>query len=332
MQHTVKLIALSFIIYFSSIMMLNAKQLKVTGGNLKVNNASLVLQDMDLVNSGAITSTDGNIVFSSSSASNISGSGSTQFDSLTIDVAVDDFNLSKDVMIGSHLELQSGHLVLNDQDATLADMATVAGADANNYIQTNASGTLIRPVADADVTFPIGNSSYNPAILNNDGGTADFYSVRVRDELLENGSSGAQVDEYGVNRTWEIDEQSSGGSNIDVTLTWDTSDEIETTGSDYVQANYNSGEWNIVASGVASGTLGLNSLTSSDNSNLGDYAIFEDRSPLTDSYICNDNGALDITDVLNTTENYHAGTTLTSDALVTASASILYTAGTSIQL
>jgi hypothetical protein len=332
MKNIIHNIVLFFFVYCLSSTATQAQHLKVAGGNLKVNNTSLVLQNMDLVNDGTITSTDGNIVFNSGATAEVLGSGSTQFDSLTINVANGDLNLSKDVMIGSQLNFENGKLVLNDQDVTFDDPSSIQGADATNYVQTNGTGTLTRPVADADVTFPVGNSSYNPIIVNNDGGTADFYSVRVRDELLEDGTSGAQVNEYGVNRTWEIEEQTAGGSNLAVTLTWDAADEIGTTGSDYVQVRYNGSEWNTLVSGAPTTLIGLNSLTSSDNTNLGEFAIFEDRSPLTDSYICNENGALEVAGTVNSKENYHAGTVLTSDALLNASANILFTAGTSIHL
>ncbi|MEM6700821.1 MAG: 3-coathanger stack domain-containing protein, partial [Bacteroidota bacterium] len=330
MKNTFKItLALFFLFPFLSI---KAQQLKVTGGNLKVNNSSLVLKDMNLVNNGTFSSTDGNVVFTGTSTSTISGTSSMIFDSLTIDKSSGEVQLEQDAMVATHLELQNGNLDLQGNNLKMLDPSSISGASTSGYVQTSSTGTLTRPVADADVNFPVGNSSYNPAILNNDGGSTDFYNMRVRDELLEGGSSGAQVVEYGVNRTWEIGEETAGGSDLDVTLTWDGSDEIGTTGSDYVQANYNGGMWNTVASGAAGSTFGLNSLESTDNSNLGDYAIFEDRSPLTDSYICNDNGALDVPGTLSITENYHAGTTLTSDALITASGSILYTAGTQIQL
>ncbi|MEM9887030.1 MAG: T9SS type A sorting domain-containing protein [Bacteroidota bacterium] len=311
---------------------IQAQQLKVTGGNLKVNNSSLVLQDMNLVNDGTLSSTNGNVVFTGTTNSTITGISSSTFDTLTVNKSSGEVQLEQDVIIGTHLELQNGNLDLQASDVNMADPSSIGGASTNSYVQTSSTGTLSRPLADADVTYPVGNSSYNPVILNNDGGTADFYNVRVRDELLEEGSNGVQVDEYGVNRTWEIGEMTSGGSNLEVTLTWDAADEIGTTGSDYVQANYNAGEWNAVASGAAGSTFGLNSLSSNDNANLGEYAIFEDRSPLTDSYICNDNGALDVPGTLSATENYHAGTVLTSDALLSPSASILYTAGSEIQL
>ncbi|MEM8526921.1 MAG: 3-coathanger stack domain-containing protein [Bacteroidota bacterium] len=331
MNNIVKITLALFFLLPLFLNLIQAQQLKVTGGNLKVNNGSLVLKDMDFINNGTFSSTDGNVVFTGTSTNTISGTSSTIFDSLTINKASGEVQLEQEAMIATHLEMTSGNLNLQTNNLKMLDPSSISGASTSGYVQTNSTGTLTRPVADTNVTFPVGNSSYNPVILSNTGGSADFYSVRVRDELLENGSTGTQVNEYGVNRTWEINEETAGGSDLEVTLTWDSADEIGTTGSDYVQADY-SGGWNTVASGAAGSTLGLNSLESTDNSNLGDYAIFEDRNPLTDSYICNDNGALGVPGTLSITENYHAGTTLTSDAVITSSGSILYTAGSQIQL
>ncbi|MEM1325153.1 MAG: hypothetical protein AAGI23_04320 [Bacteroidota bacterium] len=133
-----------------------------------------------------LSSTNGNVAFVKNGNVKLYSNGSTQFDTLTIDIDGDGVNLSKDVMIGVHLELQNAGVILNDQDLTMADLSTIEGANTSQYIQTNGEGELIRPVADTDVTFPIGNSSYNPIILNNNGGTADFYGARVEDQLLEN--------------------------------------------------------------------------------------------------------------------------------------------------
>jgi len=328
-----QIITVLFLLTSSFIPLKAQSTLKINNGShVKVNNLSVVLVDVNVENNGTITSNNGKVALTGGSTTTLSGSGSTLFDSLSVNKSSGEVQLAQDIMVGGDLELLNTHLDLQTSNLKMLDPSSISGASASGYVQTSSTGTLARPVADGDVTFPVGNSSYNPAILNNNGGSADFYTMRVRDELLEGGTSGAQVDEYGVNRTWEIGEETGGGSNLDVTLTWSAAEEIGTTGSDFVQANYNSGMWNTVASGAAGSTFGLKSLGSTDNANLGDYAIFEDRSPLTDSYICNDNGALMVNGTLMRTENYHAGTTLTSDAVITPSGSILYTAGTEVQL
>ena len=310
---------------------LAAQQLKVTGGYLKINNSNVVLKDMNLVNDGNLTASVSTLAFTGNSTNIISGINSPTFDSLAINKTSGAVQLEQAISIGSHLELSAGLLDLQDSDANFATNATIGNASSNTYVQTSGAGTLVQQVSDSDVIFPIGNSSYNPAILNNDGGTSDFYALRVRDELLEDGTMGDTVTNYAVNRIWEINEQTADGSNLDITLMWDDADEVGTSGSDYVQANYN-GIWTTVAAGAAGSTLGLNSLSSTNNSSLGDYAIFEDRSPLTDSYICNENGSLVVTGNISNLSNYHSQTNLTSDAVIESTANVLYTANTGIVL
>lgn len=310
---------------------LAAQHMKVAGGYLKINNSSLVLKDMNLVNDGSLTVSNGTVNFTGTSTNTISGTNSLAFDKLTINKTGGEVQLEQAIAVGSHLELTAGLLDLQDSDANLATDATIGNATSSSYIQTSNAGTLIQQVADTDVTFPVGNSSYNPVILNNDGGASDFYAVRVRDELLEDGTLGEAVGNYAVNRTWEINEQIADGSDLDITLMWSDSDEVGTSGSDYVQANYK-GTWTTVATGAASSTLGLNSLTSMNNSDLGEYAIFEDRSPLTDEYVCNENGSLNVSGTFSDLNSYHAQTNLTSDAIIESGGNGLYTANTEITL
>lgn len=310
---------------------LAAQHLKVANGYLKINNSSLVLKDMNLVNDGTLAASVGTVTFTGTSTNTIGGTNSSTFDNLTINKTSGEVQLEQTINVGSHLELMAGLLDLQYSDANLAADATISNVSNSTYVQTSNAGTLVQQVADSDVIFSVGNSSYNPAILNNDGGTSDFYAVRVRDELLEEGTMGDVVTSYAVNRTWEINEQTDNGSNLDITLMWEDTDEVGTTGSDYVQANYNGG-WTTVAAGAAGTTLGLNSLSSTNNSNLGDFAIFEDRSPLTDRYVCNENGSLEVSGNISYMNNYHAQTNLTSDAIIESGANILYTASTEIVL
>ncbi|MEM6316309.1 MAG: 3-coathanger stack domain-containing protein [Bacteroidota bacterium] len=321
-----------FLLTFPFVNNLAAQQLKIAGGYLKINNSSnIMLQDMNLVSDGNLTASDGTVAFTGINTNTIGGTNSPTFDKLTINKASGEVQLEQTITVNNHLELTSGLLDLQDSDANLTTNATIGNASSSTYVQTSNAGTLVQQVIDSDVTFPVGNSHYNPAILNNDGGTSDFYAVRVRDEVLEDGSMGDAVTSYAVNRTWEISEQTADGSNLDITLIWDDADEIGTSGSDYVQANYD-GMWTVVASGAAVGTLGLNSLSSTDNSNLGEYAVLEDRSPLTDNYICNENGSLDVTGTIGDLNNYHAQANLTSNAVLKSGANILYTASTEITL
>ena len=104
-------LALLFLLSLS-FLSVQAQQLKVTGGNLKVNNSSLVLKDMNLVNDGTFSSTDGNVVFAGTTTNTISGTSSMIFDSLTVNKSSGEVQLEQDAMVATHLELQSDNLNL----------------------------------------------------------------------------------------------------------------------------------------------------------------------------------------------------------------------------
>ncbi|GAB1396218.1 hypothetical protein MASR1M65_09950 [Saprospiraceae bacterium] len=118
----------------------------------------------------------------------------------------------------------------------------------------NGTGVLKRTVGNADVSCPVGNAAYNPAILKN-AGTSDIYSLRVADDVFTNGDSGPALTEKVVDRTWYITEANTGGSNVEATFQWAASDEL----SGFVRslcnvAHYTGGTWNEGTNGAASGS------------------------------------------------------------------------------
>lgn len=79
----------------------------------------------------------------------------------------------------------------------LAVSGTVNGGTINAYIKTSGTGYLIHPSVTS-LTFPIGNSGYNPITISNGNG-AD-YSARVIDGI----SPIIAFPTFGINRTWNI--------------------------------------------------------------------------------------------------------------------------------
>lgn len=137
-------------------------------------------------------------------------------------------DLARSLYIEDSLVLGSGgKLQLGTFTLTMATGAKIVGADSSGYVVTNGSGALVRPVSLADgiVSFPVGNSSYNPMLLSNYG-TADDFSVQVRDQVLEDGTTGSVITKNVVERTWLIEEATAGGSDVSVTMWWHTSDEL----------------------------------------------------------------------------------------------------------
>ncbi|HRH36422.1 MAG TPA: hypothetical protein PKY12_15255, partial [Catalimonadaceae bacterium] len=122
-----------------------------------------------------------------------------------------------------------GKLSLTNFNLTLSGTASILGASTNDYVVTNGTGRLVMPVSSADVTFPVGatTTTYNPLILNNAGGTADNYGVRVLNSTATPAPNDATKL---VERYWVVTEGVAGGNSL------------------AVSAEYNSGEDNVTFS------------------------------------------------------------------------------------
>jgi hypothetical protein len=99
-------------------------------------------------------------------------------------------------------------------------VSQIVGADSLNYVKTAGTGRLKAnvPGSSGVFTFPVGKSSYNPVTITNNNVNSDLFSVRVSDEVLENGTSGAPIQTPHVQRTWDIDKTNpanTGGVNFE---------------------------------------------------------------------------------------------------------------------
>lgn len=213
--------------------LLQAQQFQIAGGFVQVNNSSLVLQNMDFVNNGIFASTAGNVEMIGTVTNTIGGTSTTTFSTLTINKTSGEVQLTQDASASDNLQFDSGMLDVQTSNFTMLSSATITDADASKHVQTSSTGYLIRPVGASDVAFPVGNSAYNPATLNNAGTSDDFY-VRVEDQVLETyGAGSAEVQDV-VNRAWYIEEAVAGGSDVTLSLQWNTAEEL--TGFDRTQS------------------------------------------------------------------------------------------------
>jgi len=112
----------------------------------------------------------------------------------------------------------NGNISLEAHDLIINTGATIVNYDENNYVITNNIGVLQQEVSTNQVVFPIGNSSYNPAMLSNQG-TVDNFRLRVLNYVEE-------MDENSVNRTWLIEEETVGGSLVSLDLQWNEEEEL----------------------------------------------------------------------------------------------------------
>lgn len=226
------------------------------GTTIKINgDVDMVLENTNFANNGTFTATDGTVYVRGNSASSyLGGLPTTTFNNLVINKTTNDVALDGDVNIVNELTLTNGDIDIYVWDLIILPSGSILGGSTNSYIKTTVHGTLTQEVGNSNVTFPIGNQSYTPVILNNVG-TTDDYSVRVENVVYENGTSGNAITSDIVKATWYIDEATANGSDVTATFQWNTSDEL--TGFDRTQAyvsHYHTSQWNKYASQSASGS------------------------------------------------------------------------------
>jgi hypothetical protein len=139
-------------------------------------------------------------------------------------------------------------------EATISNDSIINASAANYIVTLPPNGKLKRAVANYPKLFPVGTAaSYTPATLTNSG-TSDAYSVQVQQGVYANGSSGALFTNKVVDRTWYIEEQTPGGSNVDLTVQWNGVDELPAfVRSNCNLAHYNGSYWEGGLSTAASG-------------------------------------------------------------------------------
>ena len=203
-----------------------ANDITCSGGTIKNNGEVSILGDITN-NSGALmdaTST-GTVSFDGTSAQEITGTASSTFYGI-LDInnstgfAITTTATGADQVINGTLNFTSGKLTLNGFNLTIG-ARDPTGASTTSYIVTNSTGSVVRVVGASDVVFPVGNTTYNPVTLNN-AGTSDTYSVRVADNKPASFTGTTHI----VNRSWEISENVSGGSDFTATAQWNVGEEL----------------------------------------------------------------------------------------------------------
>jgi hypothetical protein len=174
------------------------------------------------------TFTNAGVSYSFNSGANNTGTAigsgiNTNIKSLTINNAGGvTVNSATGILLSSTgtLTFNAGALDIAGLDLTLTSGATISGFGAGKYVKTSGSGQLKQTVAASSVTFPVGNSAYNPVSFGNSG-TSDTYGVRVVDGAL----SGTNDVTKTINRRWEITEAVAGGSTVTPAITFNSGEE-----------------------------------------------------------------------------------------------------------
>lgn len=122
----------------------------------------------------------------------------------------------------------TGKVRLGNFDLTAQNVALNNYTDVG-YVVTNGAGSLKQTFAAGDIKeFPVGNSTYNPVILLSNSGATDIFAVRIEDQVLQGGTSGAGVNTDIVARTYHIAEAAAGGNDMDILVEWGEAEEVPT--------------------------------------------------------------------------------------------------------
>jgi len=196
--------------------------LVVEGDYTSTNNGTVEI-DGDVELKGDLINTSGSIhqnslgklTFNGTSAQLISGANPTTFYcAVEVDNALGVSITGSDQVLDSVLTLTSGSVTLNGNSLTMSDEG-ITGASTSQYIVTNGAGELKSAVGATDVTFPVGNATFNPVVLNN-AGTPDTYGVVATDVLPTNWTPA----DHAVAVAWAVSEAASGNSDLTVKPYW----------------------------------------------------------------------------------------------------------------
>lgn len=185
-----------------------------------------------LVVHGTLDVSFGTTIFDGFAAQPIQGAGTILFS----DVELNNFSgvdLYRYLEINGNLSLWQGHFRLNAFD--LKVVGDISGASSWTYVKTNGMGYLNRPLVGSQ-SFPIGNDTYNMAIL--EGDFSNEVGMRVEDKVLEEASWGNQIVDHVVNRTWWVE---GSVSNYSLTLEWSSVNELSNFDRNSCYFSYHSG-------------------------------------------------------------------------------------------
>ena len=204
--------------------------------------------------------------------------------------------LAGPVLVRSGLQYEkpaTAPVLLNDYDLQLQKDADLGGpARTAPLLVTNGTGSLVRTVSGngQDVLFPVGASvaSYTPATLSQSGtGLEDAYSVRVIDNLYPGYTTGGvgvgtPVTNQNVKKTWLVEEEVSGNSNVTMTLQWPASDAVSNFVSTRAHiSHYTNGAWDTTPLASASGAgTGANKVSRTGITSFSPFGVSSRANPL----------------------------------------------------
>ncbi len=259
----------------------------LTAGTFDVSTYAFSVAGNWTNNGSAFNYNTGTVTFNGTSAQQILGSTASTFYNLTLNNS-SGLTLAPSAGIATTvrntLTLTSGKITLGNYDLKIGASGVsgnISGGSSSNYIITNGTGVLnqynIGTGKRTSVVYPVGisSSSYTPLTLSVVGSTTvDNFSLIVSQSVLASGTSGSAYTSKVIDRTWNVTEGTTGGSNVTLTLQWNGSDELTSfTRSNCYVSHYASGAWASTSAGASASGSNPYTIVSGTCSSFSPFAI-----------------------------------------------------------
>lgn len=258
---------------------LASAQLFIDQATFTIQSGATVTVQGDVTSNVDIQGT-GKVILKGTANQNVNMNGFT-IPNLEVD-NTSNATLTGSTKIAGDLLFTNGKLLLGNNNLSLASAGTITGATNAKYVVTNGTGRLIKAALGTTAfVFPVGNSTdfYNPLSVSNSG-TADSIGVRASATVLSLGATGTAFTKEVVNNTWTVTEAVAGGSNLNLTATWNGTQELSgfdrtRTGiSYYITTPVANVGWDLLNSQTAAATgAGPYTATRTGFTSVGSFAI-----------------------------------------------------------
>lgn len=183
-----------------------------TGGTVKITGqASLVLQDADLINDGQFSATDGTVSLSGTSDNTIGGAGTTQLDHLRIDKSgAAKVQLSSNVFANRQIVFVQGLLDLNGHNLTLSSEGALIDETEQHRVIGPSGGKL---VITQDLNAPNGDDPGNLGLTITSAANLGLTTIRRGHQPRSLTGAGT-----GIERYYEVEPTFNTGLNATVSF------------------------------------------------------------------------------------------------------------------
>jgi Secretion system C-terminal sorting domain len=194
---------------------------------INLNGATLqIFGNLTYTGGSFITNAGSSFEFKGTAQQSASGASPLTISNLLID-NINGVVMNKNITVSGTVTLQAGNIYTNN---FLLAVNTITGAGNSRYIITGdvsnnpatTGGLRMNIAAGATKQFPVGprSLSFNPCTIQNTFGPAEDFTIRVNMIALP-----GAVALQSVQRTWQIDEATTGGNAANLTLQWEQADE-----------------------------------------------------------------------------------------------------------